>query len=617
MKKLLILFCLSWYLPAQGNHESILIEAESFSNKGGWVVDQQAMDVMGSPYLMAHGIGSPVEDATTEITFPKKGTYYIHVRTRNWVAPWSDEEGPGQFRIGLDDNILMKIFGKENADWSWSKGGNIIVEARAYTLSLKDLTGFNGRCDAIVFTTDPNLHLPNDLLGLQSLRKKLLPISDKPKSAGHFDFVVIGGGMAGTCAAISAARLGVKTALIQNRPVLGGNNSSEVRVHLGARINLEPYPALGNLVNEIGPEQGGNARPKDFYEDDKKLSAALAEKNLTLFLNTHANGVKTKDGKITRVIAQNIETGERWYFDAPLFADCTGDGTIGVLAGAEYRTGRESRDVFNEPTAPEESDNLTMGVSVQWFSETRDQPVSFADIEWGLPWSEEKAEAITRGDWNWETGMGKDMIRDIEAIRDYGMLVVFSNWSFVKNHSTHRENLIYEALRWVAYVGGKRESRRLVGDYLLIEQDLTQQRVYPDGTAPTSWTIDLHYPDPENSELFPGAEFKSIAKHIKIYPYPIPFRCLYSKNVNNLMMAGRNISVSHVALGTTRLMRTCGMMGEVLGMAASVCIQENATPRELYEHHFSDLEKLMQVGIGDPNLPKIQNYNLGGTLLKM
>jgi hypothetical protein len=166
-------------------------------------------------------------------------------------------------------------------------------------------------------------------------------------------------------------------------------------------------------------------------------------------------------------------------------------------------------------------------------------------------------------------------------------------------------------------VAGKRESRRLKGDYVLIEQDLTDQRVYPDGTAPTSWTIDLHYPDPENSKLFPGAAFKSIAKHIKIYPYPIPFRCLYSKNISNLMMAGRNISVSHVALGTTRLMRTMGMMGEVLGMAAAVCKEEKTNPRGIYQNYFPKLEALMIKGIGNSKLPKDQDYNLGGTLMEV
>ena len=208
------------------------------------------------------------------------------------------------------------------------------------------------------------------------------------------------------------------------------------------------------------------------------------------------------------------------------------------------------------------------------------------------------------------------MINETEFIRDYGLLVVYSNWSYLKNHYSQKEKFDNESLKWVAYVGGKRESRRLVGDYILTENDLREQNFLPDGTAPTSWTIDLHYPDPENLKKFDGEAFRSIAKHIKIYPYPIPFRCLYSKNIENLMMAGRDISVSHVALGTTRLMRTCGMMGEVVGMAASICNNKKINPRDIYQSHFSELEKLMLKGIGDANLPNIQNYNKGGTLME-
>jgi len=594
--------------------ETILIEAESFENKGGWVIDQQFMDVMGSPFLMAHGMGKPVADASTTITLKRKGDYQVWVRTRNWNAEWS-EHPAGLFDLIIDQKKL-KTLGNKSAQWKWEKAGRIHLKKGAHTIIVKDLTGFNGRCDAILLTSNTTLTPPNELTAWLALRAELLQLPDEPHLAGKFDFVVIGGGMAGTCAAISAARLGVKVALIQNRPVLGGNNSSEVRVHLGARIKLEPWPNLGNLVNEIGPERGGNAQPGDYYEDDKKLQAVLQEKNISLYLNHHANQVETKHGNIIAILAQNIESGQILRFEAPLFADCTGDGTIGYLAGAEYMQGRESRSVFGEETAPEVADQLTMGASVQWFSKKQDSPAPFPAIKWGLSWNDEKAEAITRGDWNWETGMGKDMINDFERIRDYGMLVVYSNWAYVKNHSKAKTKFANEELQWVAYVAGKRESRRLTGDYILVEQDLRELRVYPDGTAPTTWSIDLHYPDPKNSELFPGAEFKSIAKHINIYPYPIPFRCLYSKNIENLMMAGRHISVSHVALGTVRLMRTTGMEGEVLGMAASVCKKENTSPRGVYKNHFHQLESLMDKGVGDPKLPNKQNYNLGGTLLK-
>ena len=172
------------------------------------------------------------------------------------------------------------------------------------------------------------------------------------------------------------------------------------------------------------------------------------------------------------------------------------------------------------------------------------------------------------GEWTWETGMNYNQIDEFERIRDYGLLVVYSNWSFLKNHFKENANYKKRKLGWVAYISGKRESRRLMGDYVLKEDDLRKHVFHEDGTAATTWTIDLHYPDAKNSQNFPGNEFKSIAKHIDIYPYPIPYSCLYSRNVQNLFMAGRNISVTHVALGTTRLMRTTGMMGEVIGMAA-------------------------------------------------
>lgn len=619
MKKIFVLAalmaCIS--ITQAKKHLTILIEAESFQNKGGWVVDQQFMDEMGSPYLMAHGLGIAVDDASTAVKFPRLGEYYLHVRTKNWAAKWSDKEAPGKFEVIINGKSVGHVFGTSNEDWGWINGGRVEIAQKETTIALHDLTGFNGRCDALIFTTDPDFSPANEMAALGAFRARMLGLSKKTLNGGKFDFVVVGGGMGGICAAISAARLGVKVALIQNRPVLGGNNSSEVRVHLGARIRQEPWPNLGNLVNEIGPERGGNAQPKEYYEDDRKLQAVMAEKNISLFLNCHANQVITENGRIKSVIAQHIETGEKLVFSAPLFADCTGDGTIGFLSGAEFMSGRESRGVFQEQTAPERADSLTMGASVQWFSTNRGNPASFPDIKWGIEMDDSKSHAITRGDWDWETGMGIDHTKDFERVRDYGMLVVFSNWSFVKNHSKQKDQFTNEQLKWVAFVGGKRESRRLVGDYVLTENDLRECKVYADGTAPTTWSMDLHYPHPENSKMFPGAgAFRSIAKHINIYPYPIPYRCLYSKNVDNLMMAGRNISVSHVALGSVRLMRTIGMMGEVLGMAASICKEESTTPRGIYENYFFRMEQLMDKGIGDASIPNKQTYNMGGTLLK-
>lgn len=593
--------------------ESLLVEAESFTNKGGWVVDQQFMDQMGSSYLMAHGMGKPVADAESMVHFPGKGTYAAYVRTYNWTSPWFQGEGPGKFKLLVNDKECGSTLGDTGSEWHWQYAGIVEIEEKDNKISLHDLTGFNGRVDAIYFTRKGKCP-PDDKEELTRFRKKCLGLPVEPISAGNFDLVVIGGGVAGTTAAISAGRLGLKVALIQDRPVLGGNNSSEVRVHLGGRTNVAPFPALGNVVNEIGPRWGGNARPAEFYEDEKKMKVVKAEKNISLFMNYRAFAVKMDGPCIIGVTARHTETAQELSFAAPLFADCTGDGAIGFLAGADFAMGRESKDDFGEPTAPAMPDEMTMGASVQWYSVESRHPASFPVFNYGIVFSDSTAEKVTMGEWIWETGMNKNQIDQFEEIRDYGLLIVYSNWSWLKNFSEDKEAFGNRKLEWVAYIAGKRESRRLLGDHILREQDLTDHVIYPDASVPTTWTIDLHYPDPKNSGNFPDNEFLSIAVHKPIHPYPIPYRCLYSRNIDNLFMAGRNISVTHVALGTVRVMRTTGMMGEVVGMAASIASKYKTTPRGVYKNHLDELTQLMKKGIGETQMDNHQNYNLGGTL---
>lgn len=614
MKKLFFIITLISFSVFSFTQNSLFIEAESFQNKGGWVVDQQFMDLMGSSYLMAHGLGTPVSDASTTVNFAKTGEYTVFVRTYNWTSPWTTKEGPGKFQLTVNGKVLNnKILGTKSNTWEWQEVGKVKISSGTVTVGLRDLTGFNGRCDAVYFTMD-NILPPNEPEVLTAFRKEKLGLPEVVPNAGKFDLVVIGGGVAGTAAALTAARQGLKVALIQDRPVLGGNNSSEVRVHLGGRINLDPYPKLGDVVNEIAPLRGGNAQPGDYYEDEKKLEMVNAENNISLFLNFRAFKVEKEGTTIRTVFAKHIETAEELSFSAPLFADCTGDGTIGYLAGADFAMGRESKAEFNEATAPEEADKMTMGSSVQWYSKEGDKSSDFPEFNYGIDFNETNAQKVTMGEWTWETGMNFDQISDFERVRDYGMLVVYSNWSYLKNKSSFKEEYKNKYLDWVAYIAGKRESRRLIGDMVLTEQDITDFVIYPDASAPTSWTIDLHYPDPKNTKHFPGAEFKSIAVHKTIHPYPIPYRCFYSRNVDNLFMAGRNISVTHVALGTVRVMRTTGMMGEVVGMAASVAAKNKTNPRGVYQKHLDKLQRLMTVGAGKYNIENIQNYNLGGTL---
>ena len=565
----LIILFLSYYTQIQS--AELFLEAESFEKKGGWSIDQQFMDLMGSSYLIAHGLGTPVDDATTTANFPQTGTYYIYVRTYNWTSPWYTGDGPGKFTLTIDGQSVKTELGTTGNSWMWQEAGKINIKNTQVKIGLRDLSGFDGRCDAIYFTTNKDILLPVSDKALQEFRNNALKIPSKPQSAGSFDFVVIGGGIAGISAAVSAARLGCKVALVNDRPILGGNNSSEVRVHLGGRIEVGPYKALGSLQKEFGHSRGGNAQPAEFYEDSKKEEIVKKEKNITFFPNYRAISVKMDGKKIKSITAKHIENSQEIELSAPIFSDCTGDGTIGYLAGADYLMGREGRDEFGEDIAPAKADKMTMGASVQWYSKKEEKTSKFPHFHYGINFNDENCEKVTMGEWTWETGMNKDQIKDFERIRDYGLLVVYSNWSYLKNDLKDNSEYKKRKLDWVAYIAGKRESRRLLGDYILKQDDIEKNVFHEDGSATTTWSIDLHFPDPKNSKHFPGNEFKAETKHINIYPYPIPYRCLYSRNIDNLFMAGRNISVTHVALGTTRVMRTTGMMGEVVGMAASLC----------------------------------------------
>lgn len=395
--------------------------------------------------------------------------------------------------------------------------------------------------------------------------------------------------------------------------MLGGANSSEVRVHLGGRQNLGLYPRLGDVVAEIGPAQGGNAQPAARYEDQRKLDAVAAEPNISLFLNTRVQHVTMNGTAIASVRGVDTLTGAETVFTAPIFLDATGDGNLGYLAKADFRMGREGRNETGEAMAPEVADKMTMGSSVQWYTKEDAAPSSFPALPWMIAFNETNCEHSLRGDWDWETGMLRNQITEFERIRDYGLLVAYSNWSYLKNKSEKKDKYAKRSFAWVAYVAGKRESRRLLGDVILCQQDIFDFKEYPDATCSATWNIDLHYPMPSNVKHYDGEPFRSICTHEGHYAYPVPYRCFYSRNVPNLFMAGRDISVTHVALGTTRVMRTTGMMGEVVGMAASLCKKHACRPRDIYTSHLDDLKALMKKGVGTGKKQPPQTYN-GGAL---
>ena len=293
-----------------------------------------------------------------------------------------------------------------------------------------------------------------------------------------------------------------------------------------------------------------------------------------------------------------------------LFSDCTGDAYLAAMAGAECRMGREARAEFGESLAPVEADGFTMGVSIEWYCEDWNTPCTFPDsLDWWLRLDDYTVEPVHRANWYWEVGMRDDQVADAEKIRDYGMYVAYSTFSYCKNRYSKKEDWTCTHLVWVSHVSGKRESRRVVGDYILREQDLTRPIRHEDETCTTTWRIDQHYPIEKNSQQYPGAEWLSEGVLTPIDFYALPYRCFYSKDVRNMFMAGRNISVTHIALGSTRVMRTCGMIGEVVGMAASVCMKRNALPRDIYTTYFADLQELMRKGTGRTDVPYTQFYH--------
>ncbi|MCA9225923.1 MAG: FAD-dependent oxidoreductase, partial [Planctomycetales bacterium] len=250
--------------------EQLLLEAESFDQHGGWVLDTQFIREMGSPYLLAHGMGRPVADATTTVELPSAGTYRVLVRTKDWVARWDAAGSPGKFQVLINGQPLQETFGTKGKDWFWHDGGTVEIDKPQVTVALHDLTGFDGRCDAILFTKDLNNMPPNEGQILPGWRRELLGLSEEPTDKSGYDLVVVGGGYSGMGSAISAARMGCKVALIQDRPVLGGNGSSEVRVWAMGLIRRGEFPRIGEIVDEFADKATKSPGRAEEFGDEKK-----------------------------------------------------------------------------------------------------------------------------------------------------------------------------------------------------------------------------------------------------------------------------------------------------------------------------------------------------------
>jgi len=560
-----------------GCRQELFVECENFDHPGGWVIDQQFTEQMGSPYLMAHGLGVPVENAFTAIQVPAGDTYHVWARTRDWVPGHWD--APGRFRILIDGDTLKETLGEQMGGWGWNYAGKIRLAKGESKLELEDLTGFNGRCDA-VYICNRNRTPSNDTRYLKDLRQLLTGTPDIPDSTAQFDLVVVGGGIAGCAASIAAAEQGLRVALVHDRPVLGGNASSEIRVH-----TLGIYGHFERILKMIDTEHYPNGSPEAFRDEAKRELALEQFPNITVYLNHRAFRTQTEGTRITSVDAMHTSSGKQIRLSAPYFVDCTGDGWIGYWSGAEYRYGREAVDEFGEGWdehgelwSPSEPDDRVMGSTLLWRSTQADTVSPFPEVRWAMDVAGRYAD--TEGTWQWELISNDwNQAEDGEQIRDHMLRAVFGSF-YNEKKKPGNEHL---KLEWVSYLLGKRESRRLMGDYIFTFNDIRNSTPFPDAVVMEERAVDIHYRQDAVDDTRP--DFLSEAMYYETGRYYIPYRSLYSKNIENLFMAGRCFSCSHIGLGGPRVMRTTGQMGAAVGIAASLCNSFSCTPRELYEQH--------------------------------
>lgn len=415
------------------------------------------------------------------------------------------------------------------------------------------------------------------------------------------DFVIIGGGISGVCAAITAARQGLKTVLVQDRPVLGGNGSSEIRLWmLGATSHMgnnNRWAREGGIIDEIMVENlWRNPEGNPVIFDSVMLDKVASEPNITLLLNTAVYEVKKSSAsKIESVRGFCSQNSMMYEISAPMFCDASGDGIVAFLSGSPYRMGAESRDEFGEKFAPEDGYGELLGHSLYFYTRDTGHPVKYIAPSYAMDVTRHvpRFRNFNTKDqgcklWWVEYGGDMDTIHDTEDIKWTLWKVIYGAWDYIKNSGKYpeAENL---TLEWVGTLPGKRESRRFEGDYMLIQQDIIEQRFHEDAVSYGGWSIDLH----PAIGVF-GEEAACNQWHSKGV-YQIPYRCLYSRSIDNLFLAGRIISVSHVAFGSTRVMTTSAHSAQAVAMAAYICHKEELTPRRIFtEGRVPHLQMLLE-----------------------
>ncbi len=418
------------------------------------------------------------------------------------------------------------------------------------------------------------------------------------------DLTVAGGGIAGMCAAVAAARKGMSVVLINDRSVLGGNASSEIGVRISGASHHTLNPAIYakecGLIEELRLDMDSTCAGEGYgylaMLDAVFFDFIYKEKNIKLMLNMLVEDCKTENGKITACIARHSVNNETVEIVSDIYIDATGNGTLAYCAGAEYMIGREGKDKFGEYWAPETSDEYTMGNSIYFETEDMGHEVSFKAPAYAYDITKMdflkdidnpenfRGFSVNGPHWAYEFGGQVDILKDYNDTEDELRKLIYGIWDYVKNSGKYPQAKNMQLKRVYARAG-MRESRRFVGDYVLNENDIENKINFEDSVAIGGWPMDIHAPLGIYDKL-PASNFVSVTG-----TYNIPFRCLYSENIPNLMMAGRNISASHIALGSTRVMATCGALGQAVGTAAFLCKKYGETPRELLKNHIHDLQQ--------------------------
>ena len=428
------------------------------------------------------------------------------------------------------------------------------------------------------------------------------------KKTLDFEVAVIGGGIAGICAAVASARQGAKTILVQNRPVLGGNSSSEIRAHVNGVEHLRgtglPERETGIIEELLLHDRFLNPQASYPLWDHSLYDFVIREPGLELMLNTQCTeAVMSGSGTIRSARCMQLTTEMHYTVNARVFIDCSGDGLLAASAGALFRTGREASSEFDEKYAPEVADGWQMGPSILMESKDMGKPTPYTPPSFAIKYDAVKSHRGRTFDHYWigpwwiEVGSDLDIIADQDTIRQKLMGYVHGVWDYIKNSGKfpEAEDL---ALDWVGNLPGPRESRRFIGDFILSEKDLLEHRLFDDAVAYGGWSLDEHCPGGIENLREPPSYFHEGFAEV----YQIPYRCLYSKNVPNLLLAGRNVSQTHIAMSSTRVQGTTALMGQAAGAAAGLCIREDVLPREAGERYMDDIQE--QLLRDDAFIPK-------------